>query len=221
MKPKPVRFERETRPNKMKKSTIALLFGTVMVMNAQAAFTVVCDPAFNSATGLACGGSPLAVPPGQRQYVYAVTWTTSAVMDTFQVGWLGAPFSNITVYNSSGTVQAFDYRVTASEEEWASYEPHGTTNTIPLDTLSVLQWRNMTLTGEAGTTYYFAYNSYETEQIAGWVASGTPTSSIDMFSAAIGDGVGPVHIPIPEPAGMALAALGAGACLLRRRTRSA
>jgi len=202
----------------MKRLTFTLVFGAVMVMNAQASFSVTCDPAINP-SGLACGGSE------PRDYVYAVTWNNSATLNSFQVGWLGAPITNAIVYDDLGHSQSFDLLVTTTpSEDVGLYEVHGAVNTIPTPITLVLRWENLSLTYDQGRTVYFAYNSISPEVTAGWVATGTdplasPVASSDVFSAPVGDGVGPIHIPIPEPSGVALIALSAGVFVSRRRTR--
>ena len=200
----------------MKRLTFTLVFGAVMVMNARASFSVTCDPAINP-SGLACGGSE------PRDYVYAVTWNEAATLNLFQVGWLGAPISDAIVYDDLGQSKPFNLLVTTTPaEDLGLYEVHGTINTVPSPTILVLRWENLSLTYNQGRTVYFAYNSIKPELTAGWVASGTdslasPVVSSDIFSAPVGDGVGPLHIPIPEPSGVVLVALSAGVLVLRRR----
>lgn len=211
----------------MKRLTLTLVFGAMMLDAQAAVYTVTCDPVLNT-TGTACqGDGRLAGVLGTFNYIYAVTFNQQTTLNSFQIGWYDAPISNVTVVDDIGNVQPFDLQVVAPVQPVGPYQDHGALNTTPIPAPENLLWNNMTSTYAAGRTVYFAYNSIYPEVTAGWVATGTAmpeqgggvVSATSIFSAAVGDGVGPIHIPIPEPSGLVLAALGAGLLASRRRAR--
>lgn len=145
-----------------------------------------------------------------RDYFYKVTLGATEQVDYFQVARLvdASYITDIVALNASAVpLSGWAGQCDTATEPYTGFFAHGTTigatplTTTPLD----VEWSGSSL-GEG--VYWFGYNSLLPMATGGFLASGSATSLSEDWNEELGQGVGPVHIPIPEPASVLMLGLG-------------
>ncbi|MDD3276121.1 MAG: PEP-CTERM sorting domain-containing protein [Kiritimatiellales bacterium] len=179
------------------------------------AVTVECN-----LVGNVCGGgSGTTIGAVTRDMFYKVTLGSTEEIDYFQVGWLGGNISDITAVDSLGNLLGGTAGITGiiPSEPVTNFVAHGETTDILGYTGFALYWQ------AAGSisngVYYFGYNTTETEfMTVGFLATETSVTVLNEdWAQPVGTGLGPVHVPIPEPSTIFLLLSGSAAIGFIRR----
>lgn len=158
----------------------------------------------NPADGIGVGGAPTL----NTQYEYQVTVGAGEDLIQFSVG--ATDISNVQNIQGPGNGSAVGISINAGSTQ---FTPYGSFDVDVAPDIAVtpyiIGWVPNVLTG----VYYFGYDAPGSAvRDMGWTAAGISASpGNEIWNAAVGMGRGPVHgpgLPIPEPAGLTLAALG-------------
>jgi hypothetical protein len=171
------------------------------------------------ASTIHCNGSESG-GTGPRSYYYVVTISPGEPGDVLQELRIGT--DDLVAGNYSNWIQPdgwapvpFDYSVLLDADVKT---PHGETSPGPTgNSLGAVTWKGPAL---GAGTYYFGFNNSHSSHDVGWFIfpGGQQGPISEDWEEPVGMGTGPVHGPVPEPATLALMALGGLVLIRRRRT---
>jgi len=174
------------------------------------AITVECD-----LVGNVCdGGSGTTIGAVTRDEFYKVTLSAGETIDYFQNGWfLGSTNgwvsqgSDFIVIDASGSNKNWSIDTASVNEPYTNYVNHGLIATSIGNTDAILRWQGSSI-GEG--VYYFGYNTVQTNNFVtvGFLAGNDANTLNEDWTKAVGQGLGPIHVPIPEPASVLMLGLG-------------
>lgn len=182
------------------------------------AIEVWCDLAGN----VCDGGTGTTIGDYTRSMFYKVTLGAGENIDYFHVGWLpGGTATDIVAIDGStsnllsGWSNAF---ISGNEPGRINYVDHGEVTTSTMTTDAALRWQGGSV--NAGI-YYFGYNTTNSFGEVGFLAKENSSTVLNEdWTKAVGQGLGPVHAPIPEPASVLMLGLGSVLIGLFRRLYS-
>lgn len=131
-----------------------------------------------------------------RDYFYKVTLGAGEEIDFFQVANL-VPVTDFIVLDGSGTDLGWSNGTGGTEPYTNGFAEHGSVVADNRITPNSVTWFNSTSIGEG--VYYFGYNGPSSMVEGGFLAGNDANTLNEDWSASVGNGLGPVHIPIPEP----------------------
>lgn len=205
----------------MKKALLLLSMLCMLLPLAGQAITVECDLSGN----LCDGGSGTTLGTVTRDMFYSITLSAAESIDFFQNGWFdgGLPSgwdsqaSDFIVVDSSGVDQGWLIAVEAGGEPWGNFTPHGGTGSAAGTTDAILTWNENGGGSISDGTYYFGYNTTQPFADVGFLTATTVLN--EDWDEAVGQGLGPIHAPVPEPATALLLFVSAGVVGVIRRIR--
>ena len=156
-----------------------------------------------------CGSSPCT-------YSYTVTLGATQLMDYFQVGACCCDLRDVVTPTDWSFIGCTYYK---TEPHYYPCTPHGQISPGPAgDCEQVIVWTRDPSAGPGGV-YVFGFTSdCEPHDVGFLVENAGAVVKNENWEMPVGQGHGPVHGPIPEPATISLLVLG-GLALLRRRSR--
>ena len=153
-----------------------------------------------------------------RTEFYKVTLGVGEQIDYFHNGWeLGvSQGSNFIVVDSAGVDQGWSIDTFTLIEPRTGYVDHGLIASSDEDAVGVLRWQGSSI---GNGTFYFGYNTTQTDWITtGFLATDNSTTTLNEdWAQPVGQGLGPIHSPIPEPATFGLLAMMGGGLLWIRK----
>ncbi len=180
-------------------------------------------PLAGQAITVECHG--FATAPITRDILYRVTLGTTESIDYLHNGWFAdgsvngwvSQGSDFIVVDALGVSQNWTINIASISEPYTNYVEHGLIATSIGNTDAVLQWQEDGGGSISDGVYYFGYNTEQPLVTVGFLTSSTVLN--EDWDEPVGQGLGPIHAPVPEPATALLMVVATGAIGVFRRVR--